>query len=155
MFLKDVLDRVWMAAAERGFCDSSENVKGLESPRKEEVLPIITEEFTERIARACHEVNRIYCSSIGDYSPPFWDAAPPWQQASTINGVIFHLGSPQATPEDSHKFWLSEKQADGWIYGPVKDPLHKEHPCMVAYDRLPASMRVKDCLFAAIVKSFT
>jgi hypothetical protein len=49
---------------------------------------------------------------------------------------------------------MQEKKAAGWIYGPVKDPEKKEHPCIVPYDQLPIEQRTKDYLFKAIVDCF-
>ena len=107
----------------------------------------------EQIARICHEVNRAYCNSIGDTSQPSWEDAPDWQKASAVNGVEFHLNN-DTTPEQSHENWMREKEADGWVYGPTKDPEKKEHPCMVPYDQLPLEQRTKDYLFKAIVDCF-
>jgi hypothetical protein len=108
----------------------------------------------EQIARACHEANRAYCMGIGDNSQLPWDDAPQWQKDSAIDGVAHLLDHPEALPEDSHTNWMAGKIADGWTYGPVKDPDIKQHPCMVPYDQLPVEQRVKDCLFVAIVRSF-
>ena len=83
------------------------------------------------IAKTCHEVNRAYCHSIGDDSQPSWENAPEWQKKSAIAGVKYILTNPDAKPSDSHDSWLSTKKADGWKYGPVKDPEKKEHPCYV------------------------
>lgn len=105
----------------------------------------------EKIARVCHEVNRAYCASLGDTSQPAWEDAPQWQKDSAIAGVNMHLANPDATPEDSHKSWLAQKEADGWKHGPVKDPDKKEHPCFVSYDQLPPEQRAKDYLFRGVV----
>jgi hypothetical protein len=107
----------------------------------------------EAIARTCHQVNKVYCESIGDLSQPDWEQAPEWQKKSAINGVIFHLENPNATPADSHASWLKEKQADGWVWGAVKDPEKKQHPCCVAYEDLPTKQKAKDYLFLAVVNS--
>ncbi|MNW54352.1 RyR domain protein [compost metagenome] len=106
-----------------------------------------------QIAMICHEVNRAYCRSIGDHSQQAWADAPEWQKESAVNGVEFHL-SNETTPEQSHENWMREKAADGWVYGPVKDPEKKEHPCMVPYDQLPLEQRTKDYLFKAVVDCF-
>jgi hypothetical protein len=106
---------------------------------------------THNIARIAHEINRAYCHAIGDYTQPTWDTAPEWQRSSAINGVIYHTENPTATPENSHEQWLAVKVAEGWKYGPTKDPEKKEHPCFVAYDKLPLEQRVKDYLFRAVV----
>ena len=107
----------------------------------------------EQIARICHEVNRVYSASVGDRSHVAWDKAPQWQKDSAINGVRYHVSNPDSTPADSHKSWMAEKVATGWIYGPVKDPDLKQHPCMVPYDDLPHEQRMKDHLFLAVVRA--
>jgi len=105
----------------------------------------------EHIAQVCHEVNRAYCEALGDTSQPAWEDAPDWQKGSAMNGVRMHLQHPNAGPDDSHKAWLAQKEAEGWKYGPEKRPDVKEHPCMVPYEELPAEQRAKDYIFRAIV----
>lgn len=106
------------------------------------------------IAKTCHNVNKAYCESIGDNSQPSWENAPDWQKESAVKGVEFHLSNPDSKSSDSHNSWLAEKVANGWVYGPVKDPEKKEHPCMVPYEELPKEQQTKDALFIAVVKSF-
>lgn len=105
------------------------------------------------IAKICHEVNRVYCKSLGDNSQVPWDEAPDWQIESAVNGVVYHLQDDR-TPEESHISWLAEKESTGWKYGPVKDVEKKEHPCCVPYDQLPKEQKLKDELFTAIVNAF-
>lgn len=112
-------------------------------------------EFIEQVARVCHETNKAYCESIGDFSQPKWEDAPEWQKDSAKNGVRFHLEHPDSQPCDSHNSWLKQKEEEGWKYGEVKDPEKKEHPCMVPYEELPESQQLKDKLFIAVVRSFT
>jgi RyR domain-containing protein len=102
------------------------------------------------IAQVAHEVNRAYCQSIGDDSQPSWADAPQWQKDSAVNGVHAHMAAT-LTPEQSHEKWMEEKVRDGWVYGPVKDPAKKEHPCMVPYGELPLEQRTKDFLFRGVV----
>ena len=104
----------------------------------------------EQIAQLAHEVNRAYCLATGDNSQQHWDGAPAWQRESAINGVAAHIEKPR-TPQESHELWLEEKRAAGWKYGEVKDAEAKTHPCFLPYAELPASQRVKDYLFAAVV----
>lgn len=118
----------------------------------------ITSEQVTAIAQMCHEVNRVYCESIGDTSQNIWDLSPGWQQTSAIRGVIFHLnqyvkGVP-VPPSASHDSWLREKAAEGWKYGPVKNPDAKEHPCFVPYNQLPVAQKLKDYLFGAVCTAF-
>lgn len=114
---------------------------------KEQICPI----DIDMTARICHEANRAYCAAIGDHSQPAWDDAPEWQRDSARNGVVFHFENPDDGPAGSHENWMKVKEADGWVYGPVKDPEAKTHPCMVPYSELPREQRLKDYIFVAIV----
>ena len=105
----------------------------------------------EQIARVCHEANRALCLAIGDTALAPWDAAPGWQRKGCMLGVEFALANPDATPRDQHEAWVSEKLADGWVHGPVKDAQNKTHPCMVPYEQLPERQRLKDVVFQNVV----
>lgn len=105
----------------------------------------------EGIAKVCHEANRAYCATLGDDSQKPWEQSPDWQRASAINGVKFNVENPDAPASASHDNWLKEKLADGWSYGPEKNPDKKEHPCCVSYEQLPPEQQKKDALFKAIV----
>lgn len=109
--------------------------------------------FVDNAARLAHEVNRVYCQHLGDHNQPTWEDAPEWQKESVRNGILHRLDNPYSTPEDSHKNWLKHKEADGWIWGPVKDVEAKQHPCMLPYSELPADQRAKDYLFVAAAKA--
>ena len=106
----------------------------------------------EKIAELCHEINRVYCESVGDNSQKPWNKAPNWQRESAINGVKFHLEDGKFNSRLSHENWLREKEKDGWVYGEVKDVEKKTHPCMIPYDELPEFQRFKDKFFVTIVK---
>jgi hypothetical protein len=109
------------------------------------------DDVVEACAQAAHEVNRIYCATLGDFSQPPWRDAPEWQKTSVLNGVTGALNGN--TPEQSHEGWLAEKKATGWTFGPVKDPEAKTHPCMVPYEALPPTQRTKDALYLTTVRS--
>lgn len=103
------------------------------------------------IARICHEANRAYCESIMDFSQPYWLSAPDWQKESAVAGVQAILEGKVIAPQESHESWYKHKLAEGWVYGPVKVPEKKEHPCMVPFDQLSPAQQAKDRLFFAIV----
>jgi hypothetical protein len=107
----------------------------------------------EQIARICHEANASYCDSLGDHSQTSWDEAPEWQRESAIKGVEFHLANPEANASASHDSWLKEKVDGGWVYGEVKNPDLKQHPCIVPFEQLPIEQQAKDYLFKGIVHS--
>ncbi len=104
-------------------------------------------------AIVCHEANRAYCLLLGDASQPPWRDAPDWQKKSAIAGVRHAWENPDAKPSASHESWLAQKAADGWKYGPVKDPEAREHPCFVPYDQLPREQQRKDALFLAVARA--
>lgn len=121
--------------------------------RKDEVSTSMNKDFfmIMTVAEVCHEANRAFCKAHGDLSQPSWDDAPDWQKASAIAGVQFHWGNPAAGPEASHVNWMAQKEAEGWKYGPVKDPGMRQHPCMVPFDELPLEQQAKDHLFRGII----
>lgn len=114
----------------------------------------LTNEEINKVAKACHEVNRAFCQAHGDNSQVKWEDAPGWQRRSAFMGVRFKLENPDVTPEDMHNSWLEQKEKDGWVYGDVKDVEKKTHPAMVPYKELPADQKAKDILFSAVVESF-
>ncbi len=107
----------------------------------------------EQIARVTHEANRALCVTQGDFSQAAWDDAPDWQKQSAYAGVAFIINNPNALPSASHESWFQQKVANGWVYGEVKDPEAKTHPCMVPYAQLPLYQQVKDHLFGAVVRA--
>lgn len=107
----------------------------------------------EQIASVCHDANASYCRAIGDTSQKSWSEADEWQRQSAISGVKYALDNTGAKPDSQHNAWLASKLADGWKYGPIKDPVKKEHPCMISYEELPIEQRLKDSLFIAVVRS--
>lgn len=103
-------------------------------------------------ARAAHEANRAWCLAIGDTSQQSWETAPAWQVDSAVKGVQGVMAGNG--PEQSHESWLKEKEENGWVYGPVKDPEAKTHPCFVPYADLPPEQRAKDHIFVGVVRAF-
>lgn len=106
------------------------------------------------IARVCHEANRVLTGLVGDVAvQPSWEDSPEEMRVSSIKGVEFALAHPEASPEDQHNAWATDKRASGWVWGARKDPIAKTHPALVSYSELSPGTRAKDALFRSIVRS--
>lgn len=109
--------------------------------------------MTERqIAQIVHEANRGLCEATGDFSQKSWGEAEDWQRESAIAGVRWRLEHMEAPDSAQHEAWMADKRQQGWKWGPVKNAVEKEHPCLVPYEELPPEQQAKDVLFVAIVK---
>jgi hypothetical protein len=120
------------------------------------------------IAHACHERNRMYCMLRGEENvAPVWEEYSEENRAVTENGVKFTLKKLRENElrpyphtmndlipiqaRDNHENWLRDKLDSGWVYGNIKSFDKKTHPCMVPYDQLPQSQKIKDMLFISEV----
>lgn len=99
----------------------------------------------------CHEVNRAICGLYGPAGQLPWDQTDVHIKQSVFDGVAFHAANPKASASTSHENWLKFKAADGWTYGPEKDPVAKTHPCIRPFEELPKDQQLKDHVFRAIV----
>lgn len=43
-----------------------------------------------------------------------------------------------------HEVWAKNRLNEGWSYGPVRDDIHKKHPCIIPYEELPESEKEYD-----------
>lgn len=107
----------------------------------------------EYIARLCHDIMRVFNSSIGDDSLTSWDSTAEETKNSTRKGVAHLILNPSTTPEETHEKWVEDKRCEGWSHGQYKDPDSKTHPCMVPYFDLGVEHRLKDHLFRNTVLS--
>lgn len=114
-------------------------------------MPRLNQIALMAIAKVCHDANRAYCATLGDYSQRLWEDCPQWQKDSAVAGVKLHAENEYSSAQDSHEAWYQHKLADGWIYGPMKNEEKKEHPCMVSFYELPPEQQAKDFLFHGIV----
>ena len=105
------------------------------------------------IANICYVANRALGLALWNGPIPEMAHAQDDQMFPTQARVRRHVEIPGLSPRASHEYWLAEKQADGWVYGPIKIAGLKQHPCMVPYGELPPEQRVKDALFIAIVEA--
>jgi hypothetical protein len=108
----------------------------------------------EQVARVCHEANKALQYIHGDPCPSQpWNLEPYELRKSVIEGV--RSVRRGCTPRELHEDWVRFKREHGWVYGLVKDPEQKTHPCMVPYAELPQEQRDKDQLFLMIVTALT
>ena len=105
----------------------------------------------EIAARAVHEANRAYCLSVGDTSQVAWEDVTEAIKEVVRNGVRGILSGDTAAT--SHERWADKMRADGWVYGGIKDPVAKTHPCIVPYAVLPEAQQLKDHLFGAVARA--
>jgi hypothetical protein len=106
-----------------------------------------------QVAAICHNANKTYCETIGDFTQAEWTEAPDWQQISAVKGVVFNRANPEAPPSASHESWLKNKYEEGWKWGPAKNENLKTHPCCMPFGDLPLDQQRKDKLFKAIVNA--
>jgi len=55
------------------------------------------------------------------------------------SGTVLPAGLEELTESLSknvHEVWAAGRMASGWKYGPVRDELKKEHPCLIPYEEL-------------------
>ncbi len=110
-----------------------------------------TDKQIERVAMICYEVNRAYCSAIGDDSQPPWAEAPEWQKERVYGGIQFAVNHRFSGNDKQHNNWMSCKLREGWRYGPIKDVINKIHPCLLPHNELSKEQKLKDRLFVSIV----
>lgn len=108
----------------------------------------------EYIASHVHETNRQFCIKHNHFVDAKWNDLSEERRESTRNAVRNQLDNPAPSPEVSHQRWMEQRTAEGWVYGEVKDPEAKTHPCLVPYDKLPAEQQEKDGLFAKSVAGY-
>ena len=56
-----------------------------------------------------------------------------------VSNVVLPEGLEELTESLSknvHEVWASGRIAAGWKYGPVRDEIKKEHPCLIPYEDL-------------------
>lgn len=46
--------------------------------------------------------------------------------------------------ENVHEVWAQGRMAQGWTYGPKRDDVFKQHPCLVPYRDLPETEKEYD-----------
>ena len=83
------------------------------------------------------------CYQMGQ-KQPFNVVPKAWQTKSLNDAAAYFWENPKVTPRKMHSNWMQFKLKEGWTYGKVKNPKTKKHPCIAAWDSLPAEERNKD-----------
>lgn len=122
---------------------------------EKQAADVLNKAMAERIAPFVHEANRIITRVVKDVPvQPAWEDAPEDMKKSSIQGVLFALENPDATPKQQWEDWKKNKMADGWRYGPTRDNAKKLHPALVDdYSQVSEGTRAKDDLFQLIIKA--
>ncbi len=56
--------------------------------------------------------------------------------------------------KNGHDIWAKQRIGDGWTFGVTRDDVHKKHPCLIEYEKLPDSEKEYDRLIVlGIIKA--
>ena len=69
-----------------------------------------------------------------------------------IDGTIWAIEHPEATPEENHQSWMNSKIKQGYVYGDKIDVINKKHPSLVPFDQLSKTEQDKDYMDLLMVK---
>lgn len=54
----------------------------------------------------------------------------------------------EAMAKNVHEVWAQGRIDEGWTYGPERNDAHKNHPCLVPYEKLPEPEKEYDRIVA-------
>jgi len=109
--------------------------------------------FNADIARVAYEAVRAYSQTFGDHARPPWDSAAQWVHDTYLNAVERIRATLAISPKAVHQFWREDMERMGWRYGTVRAPENLEHPCLGAYEDMPAWIQVKALLIISVVRA--
>lgn len=64
-----------------------------------------------------------------------------------VSNIVLPEGLEELTESLSknvHEVWAAGRIAAGWKYGPVRDEIKKEHPCLIPYEELSEDEKYYD-----------
>lgn len=113
---------------------------------------LMQDEMVEIIAGACHAAWYAYAVVGMGEKGNTWSNTSEEIKAFARSSVEFQLFLKDTMSVDrrailSHENWMKQLKANGWKYGPEKNVKKKTTPCMVPYENLPKSQRLKDEIF--------
>lgn len=116
----------------------------------EKTAPAAPRYADEEIARIAHEVIRALQDAYGqEVSPPWEEHDEEFRKAAADH--ISRLRAEGADARQAHEKWAAMRIAEGWTYGPVKDPVAKTSPWLVDFEEIPAYERAKDYVFQYLI----
>ncbi len=101
-------------------------------------------EIAELAAPLVHAANNTYCRAIGETPSLPWEELPETSQRGLVE-AIERMFSGESY-EQAHGAWMALRLAEGWRWGPEKDPRAKVSPALVPYHLLPPEQLRKDTL---------
>lgn len=63
---------------------------------------------------------------------------------STVELTVDIIELTERLAENAHDIWATQRLSEGWRFGPVRDDVGREHPCLVPYANLPESEKAYD-----------
>jgi hypothetical protein len=107
----------------------------------------------ERVARVAWEANRQLQVADGeDWADEPWDSAPPERRALCIGAVSLVLQGGVTSPGVTHEYWAAGMAMDGWVWGPDKDLVRKQHPSLVPWAELTPRAQLGQRLLVLIAR---
>ena len=76
------------------------------------------------------------------FDPNSYQPSPIDTSAVSLGGGLLLLEEMLA--RNAHDVWAQQRMESGWKYGPQRDDLRKEHPCLIPYEQLPESEQEYD-----------
>ena len=65
----------------------------------------------------------------------------------------------ESLSKNVHEVWAAGRIAAGWKYGPVRDEIKKEHPCLIPYEELTEEEKLQYGFifsnFMYLIRAFT
>lgn len=111
------------------------------------------DKLLELTAEHCHEANRHFKESIGEFGP-CWRVLKSHQKRAAIEGVRFYVNESDNGACQSHEAWCMGMKEAGWTAGDCCDYGEKTHPGLVDFEALPEAQRTKSHLHRSMALAF-
>lgn len=121
--------------------DEATGTVELFNPISRVIRPFLLEEFSKAWVDAGGACTTAFPRDSKTYNPKLIDL-----KHVTLPDSLSELR--EAIAENAHDMWATERQSEGWTYGPKRDDARLETPDMVPYAQLEDSERQYDRLMA-------